>query len=167
MRPSDRLQSCLHLALVGLLIAMLPLAVLLGVAVHQRVLAESRVGGHPVSATVDADVLPLRYRANALAVPAHWTVDGTEHSALVPVAGKVTKGESIALRVDEQGNPAPPPLNRSEALPDAIFAALLGLAIADVGLVVLWRSACLSLDRHRRAQWEREWALMDLTPRRA
>jgi hypothetical protein len=170
MRVTDRIQSSLKLALAVLLIATVPVAALFGLMVHGAVLraaATGQAGVRVVSATLDADTARPSYRANAMAIPAHWTVAGQRHTGLLEVAGSAPRGTRIALRVDAAGNPAAQPLTRADATPDAVFEAVLALAMADAALLALWWLAKVWLDRHRRAQWAREWALVDLAPRRA
>lgn len=170
MRVTDRVQSWLNLALAALLIAAIPLAALLGLMVHSAVLhdaAAAHTGVRVVSATLDADAARPSLRANATSIPAHWIVDGNRHAGLLTVAGPAHKGTSIPLRVDAAGNPTAQPLSRADAAPDAVFAGAMALGLAAATLLVLWWLARMALERHRRAQWAREWALVDLAPRRA
>ena len=77
------------------------------------------------------------------------------------VARKAVAGASVAVRVDEKGRLAHPPLSRAKVTDQVIRAAVatpvaLALVPAAAGGVV-----SLLLDRHRLACWEADWPAVE------
>jgi hypothetical protein len=164
LQASDRVRFGLHVLLVALIALTAPLAAAVGAAIYTSVVAESvagTVGVRTVSATLDADASPVMLRANSAVVQAHWSADGRTVTGRVQARAGARQGDRVQVRVHADGTVAAPGPSRQEAMPEAVIVGLMALVAADAAMLVLWRGACLALDRHRHGRWDHEWALVD------
>jgi hypothetical protein len=162
VRTIDRIEAVVVALAVAILLIAAPVAGAVGTAVHDarsRVYAEAVRERHIVPAIVTATgqtaATAPRSPANT-PVRAHWRVDGVEHTDAFKLDSSASAGSQIEIWVDSDGKRVSPPPAPSQAVVEAICAAVtiwLGVLAAAAALVavVRWR-----LDRIRDAAWERE-----------
>ena len=166
-RRADRVESVAALVAVLLVIAMLPVALVIGSAARASGLAEStaeRSARHPVTATLLASVPDLVGDTNVgtqLATPATWrTPNGIAHTGSVPAWPGSAAGQRIQIWLDDRGAPANPPLTADQAYWRGVMSALLVM----LGFVACCAFALAGLrwwnDRRRYARWDQEWRLV-------
>jgi hypothetical protein len=167
MRGDYRVQFVLRIVMIALVGVAVPVAATVGTATYtdmtQR--ADRTPVLHSVEATLDTDATPPPMGPGPTTAQAHWTVDGRQHSASVPVPDLARKGQQVPVAVTADGNPAPAPVDRSHALPDAVAAALMVLAGAVVVVVLMWQGVGMVFERRRRERWAREWAALANVPK--
>ncbi|MEV5010832.1 hypothetical protein [Streptomyces sp. NPDC055692] len=84
-----------------------------------------------------------------------WSDREGSHTGVAPVRAWLHREASATVWLDARGTIATPPEGRD-------FAATAGVAFATgLGVVVtvygVWRAVDGGIDRHRLAQWDREW----------
>ncbi|AKS36105.1 membrane protein [Mycolicibacterium goodii] len=158
VRAIDRVEALIFALVVVAAVLCVPVVGAIGTAVHDArsqhnaQLAASRTA---VQATViDVTTDPGDAFANTRTATGRWSVDGAEHSGVVPAPPNVEVGDTLQIWVDQSGAwvPAPPPASGAAA--DAITVSVLTLfGVAGVALttMVLTRKCC---DRVRFARWQ-------------
>ncbi|GAB3147762.1 hypothetical protein GCM10027258_41640 [Amycolatopsis stemonae] len=166
-RPSDRWQAAL-LALVILLSLLAAAgAVLLGIGVYSAQAAKAREQAathYPATAVLLADG-PLPAAAGRGGTPfdsaptraTWWTRDGQQRVGDVDAAAGALAGGRVDIWLDETGMPAERPLTPAAAIIGAPLAAATFWTAFVTLLVACYRGVVFGLDRHRLAQWQREW----------
>jgi hypothetical protein len=158
VRKVDRIEALIFALAVVAAVLAVPLVGAIGTEVHDARShhnAELAAGRAEVPATITniaAD--PGDVIANTATVTGRWSLDGTEHTGVVPAPPTAEVGDTIQIWVDDTGAwvPAPPP--PSGAAADAVTVAILTLfavAGAAVTVIVLTRKCC---DRIRLARWQ-------------
>jgi hypothetical protein len=91
-------------------------------------------------------------------VQASWIAsDGTARSGQVTAPSGLPAGTMVEVWIDRSGTPIAPPDRPSGAVGTGILVgAVLWLGWGIV-LAAVFRLSVLSLDRGRRADWDREW----------
>lgn len=168
MRPADRFEQGLRLALVVAAVAALALAVAVGGARYQSAAARIQAENSSktaVTAVITSDPVrlpaPSAMFADQLRAQAQWNHDGRAGDATVDVEATTHRGDHVPLWLDPHGDPTTPPIADD-------VAAAQGVAGGTAALLACWalayaiaRGAAYCLDRHRAAEWEREWRLID------
>ncbi|MDR7167451.1 hypothetical protein J2W56_001169 [Nocardia kruczakiae] len=164
MRPADRVEQALRLALVVSALAAVLLAVVAGTAQYRVELAAIHADNATktaVTAEVTSDPIrmpaPNGMFADQLRAQAQWSRDGHPGQAMVDVDGTTHRGDRIPLWLTGQGDPTTPPVADDAAVAKGIAsgtAALLACWALAYGLA---RGAGYALDRRRAGEWEREW----------
>ncbi|MGW7538775.1 Rv1733c family protein [Amycolatopsis sp. NPDC054798] len=166
-RPSDRIQSGLLLVAVLVGLAAVPFAAAAGselYATQKPVSAEQTAQRSVTTAQLLADgpATTVSGRsgvvANSAPTDAVWQVpDGSRRVGKVAADEGARRGDRITIWVDRAGNPVPPPLSAAAVLVDAVCAAL-GLWVSVCLLLALvYGGTVFALNRHRMAEWQREW----------
>lgn len=168
-RPCDRVQSWLNRLLVLLLLLGAPVAALaVGGTVHtsemHAVRAES-VQRHEVTARLTADAHGAMLGGtgeDAQRAPVRWTEkDGTVHTGTALVAPGRQAGTTVRTWVDRNGAVTTAPAEPMTATVTGWAAGgLAAVAVVGVGLAAREGLGWM-IDRHRYAQWDREWELLE------
>jgi hypothetical protein len=169
-RGSDRLQALSRLLLVLAFLAAVPLSLLVGVLVHDRVAADAaaqRTARSEVSATLVADAgrataAPGSYGTSATdgtaATRAVWRTPQGVHQGLVDAPAGSRAGSVVRIWVDGRGEPTVAPIGDGDVAAEAVSAAVLTASVL-VGLAALGHLGLVTLlDRSRMRRWAREWA---------
>ncbi|MGW5718532.1 Rv1733c family protein [Amycolatopsis sp. NPDC003865] len=176
-RPSDRLQARLLGLVILLSLVAAAGAVLLGIGVYAVEAAKSReqtATRYTVAATLLTDG-PLPAAAGRGGTPfdsgparaTWWTRDGQQRVGDVDAPAGAAAGRRIDIWLDRTGTPSERPLTAAAAVVGGPLAALTFWAAVTSVLVGGYRVVVFVLDRHRFAQWQREWtALQTGRPRR-
>lgn len=173
-RGSDTLEAVARCVLVTALLMMTVVAGLVGqhVRVTQQRLDEEQSHDR---ALVNAVVLRTEPASSGLpgvgSVPSaqalvRWRSDGATHprgahTATVSVSSHVHPGDHKRLWVDGRGRPATPPARPYAAVTVAVVAGIGVVAASVLTAVMLAAGLRWLLDRHRYAQWDREWSLIE------
>ncbi|HJQ46366.1 MAG TPA: hypothetical protein VJ870_08585 [Amycolatopsis sp.] len=156
--------------IVGLLIA-IPLAVLVGTKTYggQAALADQqRATRHLVTATVIEDV-PTTVQASqgdsllglgaTTGVRAAWPVaGGAQKVGTISADPGTTAGTKVPVWLSDSGDPVSAPMTQSDVASSSALAGIFAWLVVAVGLVGLYWTVRLILDRRRSARWDREWA---------
>ena len=166
-RPADRWQAGLRIVLISLWALALPLAATVSSllaanglqTIDQAAGDETRTSAvllvdAPMSMMFSDGVAP----SAADDVPASWTApDGTTRSGPVGAMPGMLAGARIDIWIDASGTQVNPPEPPSGAVGDGVLVGVgIWLCWGIVLAMVFWLSV-LSLDRGRRADWDREW----------
>lgn len=165
----DRVEAVATLVLLAALVVGAPaLFCTVGQHVYRDAVADEQTApprpGVPTRATVTDGTTDLRYGAYTTVttpkvfVEAVWSApDGTARRGLVAVPAGTAAGTTVTVWTDATGEPVEAPLDRDEAVTQAVITALF----AVLGAVVLGSTAHLALrgalDRRRLAAWQAEW----------
>lgn len=156
VRAIDRVEALILVFVVVMAVLAVPVVGAIGTAVHDarsQHNAEVAASRTPVDATVtDVSTEPGDAIANTRTVTGRWSVDGTEHTGVVPASSTVEVGDTVPIWVDESGAWAPAPASGAAA--DAITVSVLilfGLAGATLTVLVLTRKCC---DGIRFSRWQ-------------
>ena len=166
-RSADRWQAGLRIVLITLWALALPVAATVSsllAADGLQSIDQATGNATQTSAVLSADAPMIMMFADGVApsaadeVPASWIApDGTTRSGPVGAMPGMPAGARVEIWVDASGTQVNPPEPPSGAVGDGI---LVGVAIwlgwGIVLALVFWLSV-LSLDRGRRAEWDREW----------
>jgi len=166
-RSTDRWQAGLRIVLIALWALALPVAATVSsllVADGLQTIDQSAGQATQTSAVLSADAPKAMIFADGVAasaadeVPASWVApDGTTRSGPVGAMPGMPAGARVEIWVDAAGKQVNPPEPPSGAVGEGI---LIGVGIwfgwGIVLALVFWLSV-LSLDRGRRAEWDREW----------
>ncbi|MCX4092489.1 hypothetical protein [Nocardia sp. alder85J] len=158
---SYRLRYALRAALLGTLVAAIPVAVALGTTSYSHFAQDSdrqRVVLHRIDATADADASVIW--GEETAVPAEWNYAGTGHTATIPANSTTHARDRVEIWVTAAGDETAPPPTRSQDIGDAVVAAISAyLAGALAVAIALW-AVDRMVDRHRYRLWDQEWAAL-------
>jgi hypothetical protein len=168
-RRSDRVEACSRIAALLLWIAAIPLAVRVGVAVHDGLAAQAATATSWQAVVLSDPVCPT-WREACLpnTATAGWTTaHHVDHTAVTRVPLGARRGSHFTLWTDGAGRPTTPPASPTIRWTDGLVAAagvLLGaLAVLGLALLALRRA----LDRRRYRAWDLEWLLVGASrPRR-
>jgi hypothetical protein len=166
-RSADRWQAGLRIVLISLWALALPLAATVSsllVANGLQSIDQATGEATQTSAVLSADAPRITMFGDGVApvvadhVPASWTAqDGTTRSGPVSAFSGMSAGERVDIWIDSSGTKVDTPKPPSGAVGEGI---LVGVAIwlgwGILLALVFWLSV-LSLDRGRRAEWDREW----------
>lgn len=160
LRPTDRIEACVVVFAIVLVLAVTPVCAAVAVAVygsHARLYAEQAQARHTVAATViEASGDTHAPHITTKAVRAAWPVGVGVRTDWLRANRAVKTGDRIEIWVDGAGVPAAPPTPISQA---GIDAACVGAAIwtaVTLGLIACVAMTRSPLNRIRLAQWERE-----------
>jgi hypothetical protein len=163
-RRSDVIEAWLLPAVVGLFLALCPLAAFLGgLWVHADNAATLRMqqSWHPVSAVLLQSAPGPTFHNNGNTWTtwelAQWTFDGKQHSGKIPVGAGSVAGSKQTIFLDNRGRVHAPALTAArlgEYVDAARLIAIIGLAIM---LGVGTKVTRVILDRRRLASWETAW----------
>ncbi|WP_406632653.1 hypothetical protein [Amycolatopsis sp. WGS_07] len=166
-RPSDRFQAGLFLGAVLVAVAAVPFAAAAGSELYgtqKPVSVEQVAQRSPAKAVLLADgpAATVSGRsgvvANSAPTDAAWPApDGSRRVGKVAADEGTRRGEQVSIWVDRAGNPVPPPLSAAAVLVDAVCAAVGLWAAVCLLLAVVCGGVVFALDRHRMAEWQREW----------
>jgi hypothetical protein len=113
-----------------------------------------------VSATTDQAGEGQPSPALALA-PARWPgPGGTARTGMIVAGAARQVGDTVPIWVDDQGNVAGRPGQRSPVL-DAIMTAILAAGAVAAGLAGLRRIVIWGLDHRRLRSWQAEWLVVE------
>jgi hypothetical protein len=166
-RSADRWQAGLRIVLVTLWILALPLAATvssLQVANGLQAIDQA-AGEHTKTSAVLLAASPavIAYSDGIsssvpVGVQASWVApDGTSRSGQVTAPSGLPVGAKVEIWTDRTGTPIPTPERPSGAVGTGILVGA-GLWLGwGLVLAVVFRLSVLSLDRGRRAQWDRDW----------
>jgi hypothetical protein len=155
------------MVLAGLLLTAAPLAAITAgrAAENAQRQASARQGRHQVQAMLLGRGLPRLTTFpggwTALSRPARWTAAGEPRTGRVPVTFQAHPGQVVRVWVSAAGRPAePPPGGTARRLLVTLSAIGAALAVA-LALLLLAALGHWLFNRHRLAQWEREWQAAD------
>jgi hypothetical protein len=163
-RTSDRLQVLSRLLLLLTVLAVVPLAAVVGTTVSghlHQVARQQHAERASVPATLLFDAGPS---ADGRPVPteAVWAAaDGVPRTGRVPAAGSARAGTVVRVWADRTGALTTAPLSDGDVAADVIAAVVLGpgsaLAVVALGHVLL----VTALDRRRARRWAEGWAAVE------
>ncbi|MFC8527464.1 hypothetical protein [Nocardia sp. NPDC057227] len=158
LRPLDRVEAVLRLAVVAAVLCTLPLAWGLGAEVYAadaariRVERETRTSVQATVVTEPVEVAPYTVRATV-----RWDESGRSGSAETSVPQTASAGDRITLWLDPANRPVLAPRSPDAASIGGIGTGLLVLfAAAGLGWLLV-RAIALLFDRHRYAAWGAAW----------
>ncbi|MFC8041928.1 hypothetical protein [Nocardia sp. NPDC057353] len=158
LRPLDRLEAVLRLAVVAAVLLTVPLAWGLGTEVYavdaERIRVE-RATRTPVQATVvtePAEVAPYTVRATV-----RWDENGRSGTAETSVPQTASAGDRVTLWLDPANRPVLAPRSPDAAPIGGIGTGLLVVFTAAGLGWALVRAVAVLLDRRRYAAWGAAW----------
>lgn len=161
VRTSDRVEAVMLLLAVMVSILAAPAAAAIGTAVHESMshrYTEQAQTRHTVTATVindrAADQPPSPKKM--ITMDARWFIGGTEHTATVNAQSTVKVGDRIDLWVDNHGHRVDKPTPVSNAVTDAVLAAVAIWSSVAVAAATLFAVTRLVLDRIRANAWQHD-----------
>jgi hypothetical protein len=166
-RSADRWQAGLRIMLITLWALALPLAATVSsllVANGLQSIDQTTNNRTQTSAVLSADAPSITMFADEVApavadlTPASWTApDGTPRTGPVTAMAGLHAGSKVGIWIDPSGTQVDPPERPSGAVTQGVFVGA-GIWLGwGVVLAVVFRLSVLSLDRGRRAEWDREW----------
>jgi hypothetical protein len=165
-RSADRWQAGLRIVLITLWALALPVAATVSsllAANGLQSIDQATGNATQTSAVLSADAPMIMMFADGVApstndVPASWSApDGTTRSGQVGAMPGMPAGASVQIWVDGSGRQVNPPEPPSGAIGEGILVGVgIWLGWGLVLALVFWLSV-QSLDRGRRAEWDREW----------
>lgn len=170
-RASDRVEAALLFVVVlGLLVAV-PLAAFTGSQAYggQMAVSEQQFATrHQVTATLIEDAptpTPATegvFSTNGSAgAHATWTYNGGEpKTGIVATDPGATVGSTVPVWINDAGDPAPAPVNSTDAATTGVVAGIFAWLVAALTLAAAYGITRLVLDRRRVAKWESEWATL-------
>jgi hypothetical protein len=168
MRVSYRVESVLHAGAVILILLAIPVAATLGAQTYAARLQQcDRVAAtiHPAQATLDSDANPRDMVYGVVTVKAHWSYAGHDHTGDTVVTSRAKAGDHISIWVDNAGDQTATPPTHAQALPDAIALAVGVYGLFTACVLAVWHLVGWWLEARRRADWSREWAALEDTPK--
>lgn len=167
LRRVDRIEAAVLVGLIMLFVISAP--VLAIVAAHltdaagmRELRAQStlrRVFATVVNNAPRGRPVGLAATGNPSLVEARWRApDGGLRTGLLDLAQDAPDGTRVPIWVTKSGQPADPPLSRTELIERVALAAagaVLGMAAV---MLTASRAARLAADRRRMADWARDWA---------
>src|SRR6478735_3615627 len=165
-RPADRSQARLRVCCVVVWIVALPVAAILGLLIAGDGLHAAAVQAHdrtPATAVLVADAPKVTLTANGTPViasnptTARWrAADGSARTGAVPANTGALAGSTVAIWIDQAGQPVEPPVSSSRAVGMGLgFGAGAWIGVGLV-LLLVRRLGVRSLDRRRRADWDHD-----------
>ncbi|MGV0714729.1 hypothetical protein ABQE93_04915 [Mycolicibacterium sp. XJ662] len=159
VRATDRIEALVLVFAIVVSLVTLPIAGAVGTALYDAkraaYSAQSDVST-PVTATITA-IPPASDgpHAGTIALPARWSVDGTEHTGLVSAAPSSDVGDPVAIWVDDTGTQVPAPVTTTRAAADAVTVAMLvWLGVSGVA-ATLYAVTRVLADQRRDERWQR------------
>lgn len=164
VRRSDRLEAALTVGLVMLGIALVPVAVWLGVRTDENQSALARQQAHDlrqVTATTLEDATGWRAGADLETaslgtVPATWDWRESTHRGDLTVSAGTPAGSPVEIWVDRSGARAPEPVTEAGAAVSAVtvaaFSWVMVMLLAGAGVAI----GNGMLNRRRDLQWTRQ-----------
>ena len=160
MRGSDRLESGLMVLAVMLVLLAIPVAAAIGSTVFVSTSATAQQQAttrHQTTAVVVANEPASGFSVNPPATTkVQWTVGGAVHDGTVAARGAKV-GDQMTIWTDDSGNQTSPPMTGAQAIGEAVGTAFLCWSIVGGTLLLLMAVLRRLLNRHRYAQWGREW----------
>ncbi|MFD2468673.1 hypothetical protein ACFSVL_14875 [Amycolatopsis silviterrae] len=166
-RLSDRAQAGLLLGVVLVALAAVPFAAAAGSELYgtQKPVSAEQVAQRSLVTAVllaDGPATTVSGRsgvvANSAPTDAAWPApDGSRRVGKVAADEGARRGEQLSIWVDRAGNPVPPPLSAAAVLVDAVCLALGLWASVCLLLALGYGTTVFALNRHRMAEWQREW----------
>jgi hypothetical protein len=161
-RRTDKIAACLAALLVAVFLAGAPVVSMVAIDASGRIAGGQQARSwRQVSAVVQqAAPTPPAWELSGYSwVRARWTApDGQARAGQVPVSTAVAAGQTVRVWVNAAGTPTGPPPNPAAVVADQAAAALVALVVLAITLLCLTCAVRWALDRHRRANWEAEWA---------
>jgi hypothetical protein len=166
LRPCDRIEGAIPLAVSAAFLTVLALAALLGGHIYNS----QRAAAARLRPTVAIVSKPGPVAANAfdptapVQVKATWRLaDGAERSGLLtastaPAIDDAWAGSTVPVWLNRSGDPQPPPPAQDEIVACAVTAGAVLSTGAGALLAFCYWLARRALDRHRLARWEQAWA---------
>ncbi|WP_020658907.1 Rv1733c family protein [Amycolatopsis benzoatilytica] len=166
-RVSDRVQSGLLLLSVLVALAAVPFSAAAGsmLYAHQAPISAEQVASRTETTAVllaDGPATSVTGRsgvvANSAPTAATWQApDGSRRAGNVDADEGTRRGDPVSIWVDRAGNVTSPPLTAAAVLVDAVCAGI-GLWVSVCLLLAgLYGGTVLVMNRHRLAEWQREW----------
>jgi len=167
-RTSDRLQALSRLVLLLAVLAVVPLAGLVGTAVsgHLHEVArqqQAQRASVPATLLFDAGRTPSgSSSAGEVPTTATWAgADGVPRTGPVPAPTGSRAGSVVRVWVDDAGALTTAPLGDGDIAADAVAAVVLG-PVGALALVALGHVALVTvLDRRRSRRWAEGWAAVE------
>ena len=167
-RTSDRLQALSRVVLLLTVLAVVPLAGLVGTSVSghlHEIARQQQAHRASVPGTLLFDAAPTPSgsgSADDVPTPASWAgADGVPRTGPVPAPAGSRAGSVVRVWVDDAGALTTAPLGDGDIAADAVAAVVLGpvsgLALVALGHVVL----VTVLDRRRARRWAEGWAAVE------
>lgn len=160
MRGSDRLESGLMVLAVVLVLFAIPVAAAVGSTVFVSTSATAQQQAatrHQTTAVVAGDEPASGFSVNPPpATKVHWTVNGAVHEGTVTLRG-AKAGDQMTIWTDDTGNQTSPPMSGAQAISEAVGTAFLCWSLVGGAMLLLMAVLRRLLNRHRYAQWGREW----------
>ncbi|KAF0958727.1 Rv1733c family protein [Rhodococcus sp. T7] len=172
-RSGDRVESTVVLVMVMFVLLLVPFACAFGTATYTRLTDEARIARQTeqqVSAVLLANPLPpmgdvpVRGPVGPDRAPAHWSVNGTEHTGDVATGIGDKAGQTVTIWVDSHGNYMTTPNTGTENGFEAVVAALAFWSLGTVINGVLLVGVHSLITKHHLAQWQREWSSLGQAP---
>jgi hypothetical protein len=167
-RSIDRLEAWVRCTLVVLFLTCGPLVAALvahSVESAAQLAGRTQAALHRVTARVLKEMPPAKGCANwpceQIDVLASWTTPaGLVRTGLIPVTGAVNVGSSLAVWLNDRGQPVGPPTSRSWAVSEATAAGVGTLGA--VALICLFSATgtARALQRRKLAHWEADWLVI-------
>lgn len=158
VRASDRVEALVLVLAVVLSLLAVPIAGAVGTAVYdsrRHPYAEQAQTQRTVTATVIDGSAALNARSKTTTVHARWLADGAEYTGTIHPRQPVKPGDSIDIRVDNDGSRVdPPPISPAgEAVMIAVATWFAGMVVAATLLLGTWTI----LNRIRHAGWQHDF----------
>ncbi|MGE2690545.1 Rv1733c family protein [Mycolicibacterium pulveris] len=159
VRTADRVEAMVLAVAIVVSLVTLPVAGAVGTALYdakQARYSEQAAASTPVTATITA-VPPASDGPHAatIAVPARWSVDGTEHTGLISATSSSDVGDPVDIWVDDHGTQVTAPVTTTRAAAEAVTAAILIWLAVSGAAAALYGVTRVMADRHRAARWQR------------
>lgn len=159
-RRSDRVQAVIALVAVLLVVALVPTAVIAGVATwrHFSTVAEQESGSrHLVAATVSGTVVQSSESRTQLS-ELSWTYpDEVEHTGKLTLAQPPDTGGTVSIWVDDSGEMSPAPLTATNVWIDTLGLVVTLLLVGLLLAFGWYRGSRRLLDRRRARHLDEEW----------
>jgi hypothetical protein len=167
-RRTDRIEAVVTAALALLAVAVVPVAVTVGLGSYERGMAEAQATSAQrtqVSAILEQDAAAQYAPFGDRGVPppasarAHWQLPGGQQgTATLRVAPDQRAGDRIPVWVDQAGKRVDPPLTPGNVFVSAYVTAIDLVVLGWLVLGFLWWAVCRVLKRLNAVRWEVQWA---------
>ncbi|TNC29136.1 Rv1733c family protein [Amycolatopsis alkalitolerans] len=168
----DRIEAVLALLAIGLCLAVIPVAVTIGLDVYNGLSVAARqekAERHQAIAITKADAPPAETAVTGeqAGVPAVWSgVDGAGHTGRIPVDPATPAGTAEPIWLDRNDEPTIAPLDGSAVVSSAVAAGLFAWICGVLAVAGGLAGGRMLLDNRRAAAWTREWARFSGRPSR-
>jgi len=166
-RPADRSHARLRTCCIVIWIVALPMAAILGLLIAGDGLHAAAMQSRdrtPATAVLVGDAPKVALSANGTPVitsspvAARWVAaDGSARTGTVPANTGAQAGSTVAIWIDQAGNPVGPPVSSSRAVGMGFGIGAGSWMVLGLVLLLILRLAVRTLDGRRRADWERDW----------